>query len=55
MLVDLARDRGAELIVLAARDTVAHLLSTMSQYVLRHAPCPVLLVPDAAAVADELG
>ncbi len=55
VLVDLARDRGAELIVLAAGNTFAHLLGAMSQYVLRHAPCPVLIVPDAAAVADDLG
>ncbi|HUZ52000.1 MAG TPA: universal stress protein [Streptosporangiaceae bacterium] len=53
VLVDLARDRGAELIVLAARNTDAHLLGDMSQYVLRHAPCPVLIVPDDAAVPDD--
>jgi nucleotide-binding universal stress UspA family protein len=47
VLVDLARDRDAELIVLAARNTFAHLLGALSQYVLRHAPCPVLIVPDA--------
>ncbi len=54
VLVDLARDRGAELIVLAARSTLAHLLGAMGQYVLRHAPCPVLIVPDDTAGADDL-
>ena len=54
VLVDLARDRGAELIVLAARNSCAQLLGAMSQYVLRHAPCPVLIVPDDTAVADDL-
>ena len=53
VLVDLARDRGAELIVLAARNTFAHLLGALSQYVLRHAPCPVLIVPDYAAMPDD--
>lgn len=53
VLVDLARDRGAELIVLAARNTFAHLLGAMSQYVLRHAPCPVMIVPDDTAGPDE--
>jgi nucleotide-binding universal stress UspA family protein len=54
VLVDLARDRGAELIVLAARNTFVHLLGAMSQYVLRHAPCPVLIVPDDSAVPDDV-
>jgi nucleotide-binding universal stress UspA family protein len=53
VLVDLARDRGAELIVLTASSTFAHLLGAMSQYVLRHAPCPVLIVPDDTAVPDD--
>ena len=55
VLVDLARDRGAELIVLAARNTFAHLLGAMSQYVLRHAPCPVLIVPNDTARPDDAG
>ncbi len=53
VLVDLARDRGAELIVLAASNTFAHLLGALSQYVLRHAPCPVLIVPDDSADQDD--
>lgn len=45
VLVDTARERSAELIVLASRGSVSHLVGAMTQYVLRHAPCPVLLVP----------
>jgi nucleotide-binding universal stress UspA family protein len=41
-----ARAARAELIVLAARGSVSLLPGAMSQYVLRHAPCPVLVVPD---------
>ena len=34
------------LIVLAARRGIATVLGTVSQYVLRNAPCPVLTVPE---------
>jgi nucleotide-binding universal stress UspA family protein len=44
-----ARESGAELLVLPARRSVSGLPGTASQYVLRHAPCPVLLVPDGPA------
>ena len=47
-LVDAAREASAELIVLAARGTMSLFLRTVSQYVLRNAPCPVLVVPDAS-------
>jgi nucleotide-binding universal stress UspA family protein len=47
-LVDAAREASAELIVLAARGSMSLFLGTVSQYVLRNAPCPVLVVPDAS-------
>jgi len=46
-LVDTARRVNAQLIVLAGRGSTSMLLGTVSQYVLRKAPCPVLVVPDA--------
>lgn len=49
-LVEAARDAGARMVVLAARSdgAVSRLLGTVSQYVLRNAPCPVLVVPDGS-------
>jgi nucleotide-binding universal stress UspA family protein len=47
-LVHVARTVNAELIVLAARHGITGVLGTVSQYVLRNAPCPVLSVPDSA-------
>ena len=48
-LVDTAQSVNAQLIVLATRgEHAARLLGAVSQYVLRHAPCPVLLVPQAS-------
>jgi nucleotide-binding universal stress UspA family protein len=44
-IVDTAREARAQLIVLAARAGIIMLPGTVSQYVLRHARCPVLLVP----------
>ena len=44
-LVETAAQAGAELIVLAARGGVSLLPGTVGQYVLRNAPCPVLVVP----------
>jgi nucleotide-binding universal stress UspA family protein len=46
-LVDTARKVNAQLIVLAGRGSASMLLGTVSQYVLRRAPCPVLVVPEA--------
>jgi nucleotide-binding universal stress UspA family protein len=45
-LVDTARGVNAQLIVLAGRGSTSMLLGTVSQYVLRRAPCPVLVVPE---------
>lgn len=44
-IIEAARDVGAQLIVLAARGSVSQLVGTVSQYVLRKATCPVLVVP----------
>lgn len=46
-LVEAAHAAAATLIVLSARrdGTVSRLLGAVSQYVLRNAPCPVLVVP----------
>jgi nucleotide-binding universal stress UspA family protein len=46
-LVHVAETANAQLIVLAARQGIARVLGTVSQYVLRNAPCPVLTVPEA--------
>jgi nucleotide-binding universal stress UspA family protein len=46
-LVHAAETVNAQLVVLAARRGIAGVLGTVSQYVLRNAPCPVLTVPDA--------
>ena len=45
-LVHAAQAVNAQLIVLAARRGIASVLGTVSQYVLRNAPCPVLTVPE---------
>jgi hypothetical protein len=36
----------ADLVVLACRGGVSMLPGTVSQYVLRRAPCPVLMIPE---------
>ena len=46
-LVETATQAGAELVVLASRGGASMLPGTVSQYVLRRAPCPVLVVPEA--------
>ena len=46
-LVDTARRADAQLIVLASRGSTSMLIGTVSQYVLRKAPCQVLVVPEA--------
>ena len=45
--MDTARKVNAQLIVLAGRGSTSMLLGTVSQFVLRKAPCPVLVVPEA--------
>ncbi len=47
-IVEAAREARAQLIVLATRGSMSLLLGTVSQYVLRKAPCPVLVVPAVA-------
>ena len=46
-LVDTARATNAQMIVLATGLSGSVLAGAVSQYVLRNAPCPVLVVPDA--------
>jgi nucleotide-binding universal stress UspA family protein len=48
-LVHAAQTTNAQLVVLAARHGIARMLGTVSHYVLRNAPCPVLTVPEAPA------
>jgi nucleotide-binding universal stress UspA family protein len=50
VLVHAAQDLDADLVVLATRKEHApsRLLGAVSQYVLRNAPCPVLVVPEAS-------
>jgi nucleotide-binding universal stress UspA family protein len=44
-IVETAHRVNAQLIVLATQGSASLLLGTVSQYVLRRAPCPVLIVP----------
>jgi nucleotide-binding universal stress UspA family protein len=44
-IVETAQQVNAQLIVLAAHGSRSMLMGTVSQYVLRRAPCPVLVVP----------
>jgi nucleotide-binding universal stress UspA family protein len=46
-LVQAAKEAEAQMVVLTARSdgAVSRLLGTVSQFVLRNAPCPVLVVP----------
>src|SRR5690348_16238141 len=46
-LIETAQRVNAQLIVLAGRGSASMLLGTVSQYVLRKAPCPVLVVPES--------
>ncbi len=50
VLVQTARALDADIVVLATRKEHApsRLLGAVSQYVLRNAPCPVLVVPEAS-------
>lgn len=51
-IVDTAHKVNAQLIVLTTRGSTSMLLGTVSQYVLRKAPCPVLVVPAGAAAVQ---
>jgi len=53
-LVHLAQTVNAQIIVLATRQGIARVLGTVSQYVLRNAPCPVLTVPEPAMDSSGL-
>jgi nucleotide-binding universal stress UspA family protein len=53
-LVHVAQTVNAQIIVLAARHGIARVLGTVSEYVLRNAPCPVLTVPDVDVDSREL-
>jgi nucleotide-binding universal stress UspA family protein len=44
-IVETAHKVNAQLIVLATQGSASLLMGTVSQYVLRKAPCPVLIVP----------
>ena len=48
-IVEAAREARAQLIVLATRGSMSLLIGTVSQYVLRKAPCPVMVVPAGAS------
>jgi nucleotide-binding universal stress UspA family protein len=50
-ILEAAREVRAQLIVLATRGSMSMLLGTVSQYVLRKAPCPVLVVPAGAGAS----
>jgi nucleotide-binding universal stress UspA family protein len=50
-IIEAAREAGAQLIVLATRGSISMLLGTVSQYVLRKAPCPVLVIPAGASAS----
>jgi nucleotide-binding universal stress UspA family protein len=45
---------NAQILVLTARHGIARVLGTVSQYVLRNAPCPVLTVPEAGTASRGL-
>ena len=53
-LVHVAQTVNAQIIVLAARHGIARVLGTVSEYVLRNTPCPVLTVPDVDVDSREL-
>jgi nucleotide-binding universal stress UspA family protein len=52
-IVETAHKVNAELIVLATRGSASMLMGTVSQYVLRKASCPVLVVPVGRPVAQS--
>ena len=50
-IVETAHKVNAQLIVLATHGSTSLLIGTVSQYVLRKAPCPVLVVPAGSPMA----
>lgn len=52
-IVEIAHKVNAQLIVLATRGSTSLLIGTVGQYVLRKAPCPVLVVPAGSAAAQS--
>ena len=52
-LVETAGRVNAQLIVLSTRSRGSRLLGTVSQYVLRKAPCPVLVVPAGSGAEPQ--
>ncbi len=54
-LVETAVQANAQLIVLATHGSISMLIGTVSQYVLRNAPCPVLVVPAVGQAARAAG
>jgi len=52
-LVETAAQAAAELVVLACRGGASMLPGAVSQYVLRRAPCPVLVVPEGGVTSDK--
>lgn len=53
-IVEMANKINAQLIVLGSRGSPSMLLGTVSQYVLRKASCPVLVVPAVPAAIPSL-
>jgi nucleotide-binding universal stress UspA family protein len=53
-IVETASKVNAQLIVLATRGSTSMLLGTVSLYVLRKAPCPVLVVPAGSGAAQSV-
>jgi len=56
-LCRLARDRGVDLLLLATRGTASWrrvLLGGTTEEVLRHSPCPVVIIPPSAVAEDLL-
>jgi nucleotide-binding universal stress UspA family protein len=52
-IVETAHKVNAQLIVLATCGSTSLLMGTVSQYVLRKAPCPVLVVPAGSPAAQS--
>jgi nucleotide-binding universal stress UspA family protein len=53
-LIDTALAVNAQLLVLTTRGGSSTLPGSVSQYVIRKAPCPILIVPEASTVAQPV-